>query len=382
MRAAQLQIETAGGCAGNSAKALRGSVNGAYPSETGLVAAQDYLSRRWVYPPRSAGSDTIFRAVGAFRRNRAFPADPARYDCREDFQTSGCAFRKFTLTGTGMSTETDEEGDWDAIERGIRMDGFAASEYDRLRPAIIASLGGWFEAVRRLNRFAMRCYLTATTGLPGRKISDPFARGTQLFSRCLGNFQAALILMEYGAGQEALVHVRTIYEAGFWIGFLANEPEQAEAQLRLRAENSRRRHLQAVLDASEHVNSETRQAALDAIRLTDKKSKQGREIDLATVARRGQSAFEYLHYAELSDSAAHASLSSIFHHLSRDEDGTYNGHQLGPNEAANEKAVRLAAHAMMSALGHLVNLTRIEIDVSENIALNDQFDSLDRLRNA
>ncbi len=242
---------------------------------------------------------------------------------------------------------------------------------------MIASLGGWYEPARRLNRLAMKQYMSATRLLAGRKIGDPLARGIQLFPRCLSAYQAALLLVERGAGQDALVHVRTIYETTFWIGFLVNDPRKAEAHLRRKADNSRRQRFRAVLEAGSNVDDEVREAALEGMRTLGPKPKDGRDLEMAQIARLGDCTLEYLHYLDLSDTAAHASLASIFSHLSRDEHGAYDGHQYGPNAEAADKAVKLGSHAMFSALSHFQRLTSMPIDEAENLAINDMFNSLD-----
>lgn len=276
-----------------------------------------------------------------------------------------------------MANDALMEIEPEQFEQAIRAAGFLAPECGALSALWRQnSLGMWFDGAYRLNRHAMSQYQAASELLPGKSLTDPLALGIQMFPRCFGSFQSCIILAERGAGLEAQSHVRAIYETAFWMGYLITEPNKAVAALQRRGDKDRRRQLERILAIGDFVDAGIRAEARQQLKDMGREPPRVRELEIFEVAKAGGLADHYLHYNDLSHTAAHVSLASIFGYLSRDEGGV-NGHQIGPDGAAIAKAVKLGCHAMLAACQALEALTgRLQSD--EVIAeLNKVFSALD-----
>src|SRR4051794_5955689 len=111
---------------------------------------------------------------------------------------------------------TDDDPIWKEIEVDFRRFGFLCPSVEHFKIHFRTTMNGWFELADALNELAQSSYSAHLGKLPGRMTTDPVALGLQMMPRCLGGFQAAVILCERGMGIEAQSLIRAIFETAFW----------------------------------------------------------------------------------------------------------------------------------------------------------------------
>lgn len=119
---------------------------------------------------------------------------------------------------------TEEEA-----KASIKLDGMLAPVIDEFRAHIVEDNAAWFEFARRLNRLAARHLADHVRTIDGREIRDAISLSFRLTSRVAHTFGGAIVLAERGQVIEANTLSRSIYETGFWIGYLRASPLQGAA---------------------------------------------------------------------------------------------------------------------------------------------------------
>ena len=182
---------------------------------------------------------------------------------------------------------------------------------------------------------------------------DPKVVALALLARTMGNFQAAILLLDHGHIVEARTMARCCYENLFWIAALAKSGDEFVCAMELDDAASRMKRAEGLLEWSKKQNQRFDFAAsLEALRtsLSDKHGK-AKVIHHKVTADRGGIAGAYIIYRELSGDAAHPSATSLSRHVTwsnDDEDATFTVHPLPVEERhAVEDTLELACSPLL-----------------------------------
>lgn len=119
------------------------------------------------------------------------------------------------------------EAEAGAFEAEFRTRGYLASAISLVTSHIRKSLPETFKVAEDMNALAQGFYTEQTELLKGRNLHDPLCLAIQIMPRALSSFQGAILLAERGMNTESLTLVRSVYECGFWIGYLHESPDVA-----------------------------------------------------------------------------------------------------------------------------------------------------------
>lgn len=270
-----------------------------------------------------------------------------------------------------------EDPHWKAIEAEFRRKGFLSPSIGEFRTHFRIVMKDWFELADALNELAQRLYTNGTRQLAGKSVLHPVALGLQMMPRCLGGFQAAVLLCELGMGPEAQMLIRSIYETAFWLGYVNRDPDNAIPQLERETLES---EIGFFGTATRHLPSLPAATAADAQKqlsqMRERCASLPKPPSIEQLASLGGYPQSYFFYRELSGAATHMSLKSISTFLSHNEDGQVVGHQIGPDEKGVGKAIWLATRSMIiavDALQQLLETTEYDNDLQR---LNNKMESL------
>jgi Family of unknown function (DUF5677) len=260
----------------------------------------------------------------------------------------------------------------DDLEDGFHRDGFLAAEMSGAIAFIREGHSAEFGFAQRLNQFAHSLYASVAPQVHRRRVKDPVCLGIHFMPRALANFQGAVVLLERGMAMEARTLIRSIYEAGFWMLFLAKKPEEAATRLLDRSLHSQKsvdgialRYLTLEPDERESLSARYKLG-----------KKGGKLMDIKDVAEEsGYGAF-YLFYSELSGGAAHGSLKSLAGYIATDNDGQPIGHQIGPDYDQVSAVAKLAFQALLLCIEGIRQVTDHSAMDVECKALTDEFHAM------
>ncbi|WP_332748044.1 DUF5677 domain-containing protein [Sphingomonas sp. ZB1N12] len=210
-----------------------------------------------------------------------------------------------------------------------------------------------------MNGLAQRFYTEQTELLKGRSSHDPLCVAIQIVPRALSSFQGAIILAERGMNTEALTLVRSIYECGFWIGYLHESPDAARDDFFADTIKNeiKVREIVKGLPFIEAEPAASYVLEIDQLRVEAKKYTR-RPPDIKTVSDNSGFGDRYAEYRRLCGMAAHTSLTSIMQYISFEQDGTFKGHVIGPNETEVPNTLGFALGAMMIVIEAFRRATR------------------------
>lgn len=250
-----------------------------------------------------------------------------------------------------------EDPFWKSFETDFRKHGFLGSTVGEFRVHFRIVAKDWFDLADDLNELAQTIYIQGTRSLSGKSLRDPVALGLQMMPRCLGGFQASVLLCERGMSTEAMMLVRSIFETAFWMGYVVSDPANAIPQFERETLESEiglfqtaGRHLVGLPSS---VTAQVEQQVLEMKARRDSLPKPPKPEKLAELAGYAPA---YFFYRQLSGAATHLSLKSIDSFLSRNESGQVIGHQLGPDEVGVGRTIWLAIRSMILAVDALQRL--------------------------
>lgn len=238
----------------------------------------------------------------------------------------------------------------DEAKASIKLDGMLAPVIDEFRAHIVEDNAAWFEFARRLNRLAARHLADHVRLIDGREIRDPISLSFRLTSRVAHTFGGAVFLAERGQVIEANTLSRSIYESGFWIGYLRAFPIKAAADFiteEMAGQAGRDAALRKVMAG--HADIADKLAAQEA---RTKQALKGRERipGLARMAELAGFPDHYAYYKVLCGLSAHPTLSSTHGYMTKQDDGDFYGVAFGPDAENVAQAMGYACHAYMMAL--------------------------------
>lgn len=271
--------------------------------------------------------------------------------------------------------------DADAYNEQFREQGYLAPLMGEIIKVIRASNNDLFQIAETANAIAQAMYIDGTLLLKGRDTKEPLCLALQMAPRALGAYQGALLLAERGMYIEALTLARTIFEVGFWVGYIHENPSEAVPQLFADTLKGEISLLKAMIEAVAATDPDL--VAECEKRLADTTAERAKYpahvLTLKDVAARSGFSQSYAQYKELCGAAAHNSLKSILPYLSRGE-GTFSGHIIGPDEQQVPRALAYALSGLITVIEGIRRVTNnAEHDARFEALLRRYADALDVL---
>jgi hypothetical protein len=152
---------------------------------------------------------------------------------------------------------------------------------------------------------------------------DPKVVALTLLARTMGNFQAAVLLLDNGHIVEARAMARCCYENLFWIAALTKKGDEFVKAMELDDAANRMKRANGLLEWSKDQNQKYDfSEKLESFR-ADMKEKHGKPgaISHKDAADDGGIGPAYIIYRELSGDAAHPSATSLSRHVTWDGEG-------------------------------------------------------------
>ncbi|KEQ53391.1 DUF5677 domain-containing protein [Sphingobium chlorophenolicum] len=256
-----------------------------------------------------------------------------------------------------MGELTDEAGK--EFDADFKINGYLANAMRHIQAHIRTKYPESFAIADELNKLGQAFYVDSTELLTGRYSHDPLCVAIQLIPRALSAYQASILSAERGMHVEALTLARSIYETAFWLGFLHKSPDAAKNTLF--AETIRqelevyRLSIEIVKDNAEHL-AETRSRMSELGK--ELKKYPNPSIKMSDLADKGGFGNRYTEYRMLCGKAAHVSVQSTIHYLNRQDDGSFNGHIIGPDEDAVPEIFAFACGAIIMVIEAMRWLTK------------------------
>lgn len=227
----------------------------------------------------------------------------------------------------------------DKLEAQLRLDAqesqreenFLSPWIEKYVPHFRQSNQGWYDYARELNRVGLAIWMATENVVVAKSTIDPACIAVRLLLRALCDFEASVILAERGIVDQADLLTRSVYEAGFWMGYLHRNGDGAATAMLKDSQASDRAALKferklVVLQHGE--NSEKVREINQAINSREK----GKTQNISDLAFHSGYEEFYRKYKELSSAVAHTSLRSLHSFMKDNGDGTYDGHIVGPDE--------------------------------------------------
>jgi len=251
----------------------------------------------------------------------------------------------------------------------FRSTGFLSPYIEEAVPGYVSQNQTWFDHAELLNRVGLAAYYRRDHTFVGLTSHDPVALAVRMIFRALSAAQGAIILYKRGMIAEGDTLSRNIYETAFWLGFIRAEPDEAVSAILADERKSQ-------LDRANYYVERLRKGELDIDRETEAdlhdrirelKDALGKVKSLSPkeVARRAGMFPMYDAYKHLSASSAHNSLNSLHRYLLRNEDGSYDGLQVGPDLDGLSEALPILCVAIGCAIAHFGTFVPIEEDEEE-----------------
>jgi hypothetical protein len=114
---------------------------------------------------------------------------------------------------------------------GLVEEGMLSPLLEEWRLIFLENHADWFELARETNRCAVWLHQEHFEAGNGGPANNQAPTAVRIYSRALNAFAAAVTLAERALAIEAAGAVRPIYEAGFWLAYLATEPRDALEEL-------------------------------------------------------------------------------------------------------------------------------------------------------
>lgn len=248
------------------------------------------------------------------------------------------------------------------FEDDFRKNGYLANSMHIMQTQIERHCAGELALAYGFNCLAQDLYCESTELITGRNSHDPLCLGIQIMPRVLSSYQGALLMARQGMHIESLTLTRSVYESAFWIGFLHERPNAAPEYLfseTLRQECEMHR---MSIDAIKHDEALLAETRLRMSELGQEYEARRRpQIGIDQVAKQSGFGDRYPEYRYLCGGAVHVNLRSILHYVAVEEDGSFNGHVVGPNEDEAPGAVVLACGAITLAIESYRRLTNLSV---------------------
>lgn len=243
----------------------------------------------------------------------------------------------------------------DEIKDAIIAQGMLSPIIDGFVPFIEETHAGWFDFTARINDFASPKWVDHSLDGHGDSIGTAINIAIPLMARCLDAFAASVILSRRGMTIEAGTMARSIYETGFWIGYLRKDAIRAGEDFwtdELKGAKGREEQFAKVY-ADEPNRASMHQ--WESAKL--KAALVGRDRpSIETVAIRAGYPGHYAFYKNLCGIAAHPTVSSIQHYLTETAPGVFVP-QIGIDEQRVGKMLGYTSHAFLMALHAFLEIT-------------------------
>lgn len=243
----------------------------------------------------------------------------------------------------------------DEINDALIAQGMLSPVVDGFTPFIEQAHAGWFDFSTRINDFAAPKWVDHSLDGKGESIGTAVNIAVPLMARCLNAFAASVILARRGMTIEAGTMARSIYETGFWIGYLHNDAIRAGEDFwtdELKGAKGREEQF-AKIYADEPDRASMHQGESDKI----KAALVGRDRpSIETIAIRAGYRTHFAFYKNLCGIAAHPTVTSIQHYLTETAPGVFVP-QIGIDQKGIGKMLGYASHGFLMALHAFLEIT-------------------------
>ena len=221
-----------------------------------------------------------------------------------------------------------------AFSDSLRADGSLSESIDEAVPGFIYQHQLWFQHAVELNHAGLAAYNRRDSVITGLSSQHPISLSMRMMYRTLSAYQGALILYRRGMIAEGNTLARNVYETAFWLGFIQQENEVAVRALvndELMSQKDQANYfLDKFKNGSLSPNPMAEKDLNDRITYLKSKTNNADKVSVKKAAERGGLYDYYGTYKKLSASSAHNSLNSLHRYLKK-EDGSYDGHIVGPD---------------------------------------------------
>lgn len=227
----------------------------------------------------------------------------------------------------------------DKLEAQLRLDAqesqreelFLSPWIQKYVPHFRQSNQDWYDYARELNRLGLSIARVTGDVVLGPSTLDSVCIAYRLLLRAICDFEASVILAERGIVDQADLLTRSVYEAGFWMGYLHRNGDGAATAMLKDSQASDRAALkfERKLVVLQHGENSEKVREIDKAITSQPKGRPQKIQELADHS--GYKKF-YTIYKDLSSSVAHTSLRSLHSFMKDNGDGTYDGHIVGPDE--------------------------------------------------
>ncbi len=235
--------------------------------------------------------------------------------------------------------------DEDELQAQLALDGLIAPVMEEISNDYRQAFDHWFAYARQLNRTSIGSWVQHWTAGAGQSVNSVKPTASRIFGRAINAYAATVSLSENTMPIEALSLSRSIYEAGFWLGHLDKDSDQALSDLEvdeiknlIAREDALKERYSGNLEISD-ASRQRRSSAMDALSGRKKNS-----ID--RIAKSLGPRSRYVEYRVLCGFYGHTSESSLRHHL-QSVDGII-ANTLGPHGQQIPKAVYFSSDALIS----------------------------------
>lgn len=247
-----------------------------------------------------------------------------------------------------------------AVNRGFLEDGFLSPMSTVLINHLVPNNAEWFALSNRLNRLAQ---MIVNNAIIDGKRDDPKPISVRLMLKSNQSLQGAVLLAQRGMTAEAETLARTCLEITFWLGYLAEKPEEAAALFmadEYKSSSERAKMLAELMDRE--TAAPFLKIAADADAAYGKGPK---KIQIKDVAQRANLASQYPYYRTLCAVSAHPSISSLDKFVQVNEDGLL-GFRVGPDDDGIPFALMNTINAHLWGLGFFALINGME-EVEEDL---------------
>lgn len=255
----------------------------------------------------------------------------------------------------------------------FRKEGFLSPFIDEAVPAVVRQHAEWFAHAASLNRAGLAALYRRENEVVGLSSHHPISLATRMIWRALSAFQGAIILYQRGMAPEGDTLSRSIYEIAFWLGFIDCDPEAARRAFindECKSQKARAKYyLEQYRDGAYQPNPDMEDQLRQRIADLDSKIIRADTVSIQDAAKRGGLYSYYDAYKHLSAGSAHNSLNSLHRYLKRNQDGSYDGHIIGPDPDSLAEALPVLCIGLGVALSMFCTIVAIDGNEAELHAL-------------
>jgi hypothetical protein len=262
----------------------------------------------------------------------------------------------------------------------FRAKGFLSPFIEEAVPGFVHQHPTWFAHAEALIIAGIDTYNRRDNEIVGLSSQHPISLAMRMIFRALSAAQGALILYRRGMTTEGDTLTRNVYETAFWLGFIQSAPDAACRAFLHDERKSQKARAEYYLEQFQSGAYDPNPDIQDQLRaqVAELKAKRIRadDVSIKKVAEKSGLYAYYDAYKHLSAASAHNSLNSLHRYLKRNEDGSYDGHIVGPDNEGLAEALPVLCIGVGIALAMFCTVVALDHEEAELQALLIRTDTL------